>query len=159
MNTKDLVSELKQSSLWAECHCGGEFKLSGAVLFDGTTSFPHEALETRQRYLDGLKKREEDLKKRRKLATKKAEITTKSVNVGKSLEKVLPTLKDFKWELPDCRFLGNPIDTVTFNGLSVNKVDSISFIEVKSGKARLNKHQKSVKDAVEDKKVLYKVFK
>ena len=67
-------------------------------------------------------------------------------------------MEDFKWQLPDCRFLGDPIDLLTFNGLSVNNIDSISFIEVKSGKARLNKHQKLVKEAVEDNRVKYRVF-
>ena len=39
------------------------------------------------------------------------------------------------------------------------KEDVLHFVEVKSGKARLNKHQKSIKDAIEDHKVSYKVFK
>ena len=53
------------------------------------------------------------------------------MNIGKNLEKVLPTLSDFKWDLPDCRFLSDPIDLITFDGLSSNRVDSITFIEVK----------------------------
>ncbi len=98
------------------------------------------------------------LEKNKKLTTEKATITTRSVNIGKNLEKILPIMDDFKWQLPDCRFLGDPIDLLTFNGLSVNNIDSNCFIEVKSGKARLNKHQKLVKEAVEDNRVTYKVF-
>ena len=67
-------------------------------------------------------------------------------------------MEDFRWSLPDCRFLGDPIDLLTFNGLSENKIESVSFIEVKSGRARLNPHQKQVKEAVEDNRVRYKVF-
>ena len=93
------------------------------------------------------------------MATEKALITTKAVNIGKNLEKILPTLKDFTWELSDCRFIGDPLDMITFNGLSSNKIDSISFIEVKSGAARLNSHQKMIRDAINDKKVSYKEFK
>lgn len=159
VNTEQLIKQLKGSGLWAECLCGGEFKLSDAILFDGTKPFPEEALEQQKLLLEALKDRGADLKKQKKLATEKALITTKAVNVGKNLEKILPTLQDFKWNLPDCRFLGDPIDLITFNGLSLNKLHSISFIEVKSGKARLNDNQKLVKDAVEDKKVSYKVFK
>ena len=160
MNTAELIQQLKQSNLYAECsHCDEEFKLSDAILFDGTEPFPTEALEAQKLLKENLNERQEDLKKRIKLVTEKAQITTKAVNVGKNLEKVLPTMVDFKWELPDCRFLGDPIDLVTFNGLSRNKVDSISFIEVKSGAARLNEHQKSIKDAIEDKKLSYKEFK
>lgn len=158
MDVEKLIKELKESNLYAECSCGGEFKLSQAILFDGTKPFPPEALEIQNKLKEELTTSEEELKKRRKLATEKALITAKSVNIGKNLEKVLPTMKDFKWELPDSRFLGDPIDLITFNGLSLGKTDSISFIEVKSGNARLNQHQKSIKDAVEDKKVRYKVF-
>ena len=159
MKTEEIIQQLKQSNLWAESPCGCEFKLSEAILFDGTKPFPKEALEIQKEFLEGLKEREEELNKQKKLVTEKALITTTSVNIGKNLEKILPTLKDFSWELPDCRFIGDPIDLITFNGLSINKIDSISFIEVKSGMARLNAHQKMIKDAIEDKKISYKEFK
>jgi predicted Holliday junction resolvase-like endonuclease len=159
LNIKQLIKKLRESNLYAECPCGGEFKLSRSILFDGTKPFPEKALEIQKQLKEKLKDREEELKKRRKLATEKAQITTKAVNIGKSLEKVLPTMRDFKWPVPDSKFLGDPIDLMVFNGLSVNKVKSINFVEVKSGKARLNKHQESIRDAIEEQKVSYKVFK
>jgi len=159
MNTQELIQKLKQSNLYAECPCGGEFKLSDTILFDGTKPFPPEALETQKQLKEELEERKKDLEKRKKLATEKALITTKSVNIGKNLEKVLPTMKDFRYPIPECRFLGDPIDLITFNGLCKNKIESISFIEIKTGKARLNKHQRCVRDAIEDKKLSYKVFK
>ena len=159
MEIEETIQQLKNSDLWAESPCGCEFKLSESILFDGTKPFPKEALESKEAFLDELKEREEELKKQKKLATEKAFITTKAVNIGKNVEKILPTLKDFKWDLPDCRFMGDPIDLITFNGLSINKIDSISFIEVKSGMARLNTHQKIIKEAIEDKKVSYKEYK
>jgi len=159
MNTEQLIKKLRESDLYAECPCDGEFKLSRSIIFDGTKPFPKQALENQEQLKEELKEREDDLKRRRKLATKKAQITTEAVNIGKTLEKVLPTMKDFKWLVPDCKFLGDPIDLIVFNGLSVNKVKSISFIEVKSGKAHLNSHQKSIRDAIEEQKLSYKVFK
>lgn len=159
MNTEQLIKKLRESNLYAECPCGAEFKLSRSILFDGTKPFPEKALEIQKQLREELKERVDELKKRRKLATKKAQITTRAVNIGKNLEKVLPTMKDFKWPVPDSKFLGDPIDLIVFNGLSVNKVKSISFIEVKSGKARLNRHQKSIRDAIEEQKLSYKVFK
>ena len=158
MKTEDIINKLKNSDLYAECPCGGEFKLSDVILFDGTKPFPPEVKEVQKRYEDQLKQREEDLEKSKKLATERATITTTAVNIGKILEKVLPTMDDFKWALPDCRFLGDPIDLVTFNGCCENKIESISFIEVKSGRATLNKNQRRVRDAVQDKSVLYEVF-
>ena len=158
MKTEDIIYKLKNSNLYAECSCGGEFKLSDVLLFDGTKPFPPEVKEVQERYEEELKQREEGLEKSKQLATVRATITTTAVNIGKSLEKVLPSMDDFRWELPDCRFLGDPIDLVTFNGCCQNKIESISFIEVKSGKARLNKNQRRVRDAVQDKKVIYEVF-
>lgn len=158
MNIEQLIKKLRESNLYAECPCGGEFKLSRSILFDGTKPFPEEALEIQKRLKEKLKDREDKLKKRRKMATEKAQITTKAVNIGKNLEKVLPTMRDFKWTVPDSKFLGDPIDLIIFNGLSINKVKSIDFVEVKSGKASLNNHQKSIRDAIKEQKVSYKVF-
>ena len=158
MKTEDIINKLKNSNLYAECSCGGEFKLSDVLLFDGTKPFPPEVKEVQERYEEELKQREEGLEKSKQLATVRATITTTAVNIGKSLEKVLPSMDDFRWKIPDCRFLGDPIDLVTFNGCCQNKIESISFIEVKSGKAQLNKNQRRVRDAVQDKKVIYEVF-
>ena len=159
METEEIIQALKSSNLWAESPCGHEFQLSKAILFDGTKPFPKEAIESQNVLKDALKDREADLVKQKKLATSKAQKTAKAVNIGKSLEKIVPTLKNFRWQLPDCRFLGDPFDLITFNGFSKNNINSISFIEVKSGGAKLNAHQKSVKDAIEDKKVSYQEFK
>jgi len=159
MKTEDIIDGLKKSNLWAESPCGCEFKLSDAILFDGTKPFPKEALESKQALLDELKSRQQELDRQKKLTTQKAMITSKAVNIGKNLEKILPTLKEFNWELCDCRFLGDPLDMLTFNGLSVNKIHSLSFIEVKTGNARLNARQKMIKDAIEDNKVSYREYK
>src|SRR3989344_1076999 len=158
MNTEQVIAKLKASNLYAECNCGDEFKLSTAIMFDGTKPFPEKALEAQAMLKENLELQEKELIKRIKNIAEKIPILTKSVNIGKNFEKILPTMKDFKLDLPDCRFMNDPIDLITFNGLAKGKVNSINFIEVKSGKARLNKHQKSVKDAIENKKVFYKVF-
>jgi len=158
LSTQKIIDRLKKSDLYAECPCGAEHKLSDLLLFDGTKPFPSEVEEVQEQYEEELRKRNVKLEKNKKLTTEKATITTRSVNIGKTLEKILPIMEDFKWQLPDCRFLGDPIDLLTFNGLSENNIDSISFIEVKSGKARLNNNQKLVKEAVEDNRVKYRVF-
>ena len=160
METEEIIQLLKKSDIYAEhSACGGEFKISDALLFDGTKPFPFKAIEVQKNLEEKLKERQEELKKSMKRATTGAQTTAKSVNVGKLLEKVFPTMNDFKWELSDCRFLGEPIDIVIFHGLSTGKVDSIRFLEVKSGKAKLNDHQKSVKEAIENNKVKYEEFK
>ncbi len=160
MDTEEIIQLLKKSDIYAEHPgCGGEFKISDALLFDGTKPFPFKATEVQKNLEEALKKRQEVLDKSMKLATTGAQTTSKSVNAGKLLEKVFPTMKDFKWELSDCRFLGEPIDLIIFHGLTAGKIASIDFLEVKSGKAVLNKHQKDVKEAIENNKVKYEEFK
>jgi hypothetical protein len=57
MNIKQLIKKLRESNLYAECPCGGEFKLSSSILFDGTKPFPEEALELQERLKEELKDR------------------------------------------------------------------------------------------------------
>ena len=134
MEIQKLIEKLRASGLYEESPCGCEFKLSDAMLFDGTKPFPSEALGTQGEFEGRLKKREDDLKKSAKQATEKARVTARTVTIGKNLEKIIPTMKDFKWALEDTRFLADPIDLITFDGLSQGRIDSISFIEVTGGK-------------------------
>ena len=53
----------------------------------------------------------------------------------------------------ELNFLGNPIDFIGFKGLDGDGDVEIKFIEVKSGKSRLNKNQRRVRDAVEEKRI------
>ena len=159
MTVETLIGELKKSNLYAECaSCGEEFRISKCILFDGTKPFPKPALGTKTACEEELKQLQEDLANKIKLATKGAKKSATVINIGKSFEKIFPTLDNFKWELPDCRFLGDPLDFLIFNGYSRGNVTSIGFVEVKSGAARLNQHQKAIKDAVDDGNVSYKVI-
>lgn len=156
--TQQIIDNLKNSDLYAECTCGDEFRLSDLILFDGTKPFPPEVIEIQEQYEERLKNRDEKLAHDMLSNTDVLLNRTRGINLGMSLEKVLPIMDNFRWQIPDCRFLGKPIDMITFNGLSENRIESISFIEIKSGFSRLTKSQKLVKDAVEDQKVKYKVF-
>jgi len=156
MKTQDIIEQLKKSQLIAQCpKCDETFDFSDAILFDGTKKFPEEALKIQEQLDENYENSVLELKKKIERATKKAEVTTEAVNIGKSLEKIVPTMKEFKWALPDSRFLFDPIDLVIFNGLSNRKVDSISFIEIKTGKSYLNPHQKMVKRAIMENKIRY----
>ena len=158
MQTDQLIKSLKTSNLYAECTCGQEFKLSDAFLFDGTKPFPKEALEKQAELTKALEDRNKKLEKKIKQATEKNVVTTRTTNVGNFLELAVPAAKDFKWVVPDSKYLGRPIDLLVFNGLSNGNVKSLSFVEVKTGNADLNEHQESVRDAIEARKVSYKVF-
>jgi len=51
VDTGQLIKKLKASNLYAECYCGGEFRLSEAILFDGTKPFPEEAMDIQRQLI------------------------------------------------------------------------------------------------------------
>jgi len=53
----------------------------------------------------------------------------------------------------ELNFIGSPIDFVGFKGLDGDGEIEIKFIEVKSGKSKLNKNQRRIRDAVIAKRV------
>lgn len=69
----------------------------------------------------------------------------------------MPAYQNFGMPISDCRPLFEPIDMIIFNGLSAMSVQSITFMEIKTGKSRLDEHQKLVKEAVSDGKVSVQV--
>jgi predicted Holliday junction resolvase-like endonuclease len=160
LSKEQLIQKLKAASLYAECpKCHGEFKLGDALLFDGLGPFPHEALEVQAQLQAEIEKRAKQLDKRSAMADAGAEQRAIASGLGKILETVIPAHRDFKIPLYDCRPLYEPIDLIAFNGLGKGEVSSLDFIEIKTGKARLNEHEKAVKEAVESNKVDYKVIK
>ncbi|MFQ5885198.1 MAG: Holliday junction resolvase-like protein, partial [Thermoplasmata archaeon] len=78
-----------------------------------------------------------------------------AVSVGKMVEHLVPILEGFEFEPADCRTLFEPIDLLVFNGLSVSKVDLIAFMEIKTGEASLNPHQRKIRDAIRSNRVFY----
>ena len=159
MKVTKLIADIQASDLSGVCNCGHEFKLKDAIIFDGTAEFPENALEVMNQYEEEYQNILTNFEKSKKYATEHSKASSKGSNLGQNLEKVLPTMKDFNWKLPDTRFLGSPIDYVVFEGLSDGNLDSIGFVEVKSGTGRLNHNQRSVKLAIEENRVNYKEIK
>lgn len=159
MKSLALIKQLQESGLYAECPFGGEFKLSESVLFDGTGDFPEPAAEIRDELLNELKERRDLLKQRKIKADVGAEKKAIEVGVGKCLEKIMPACKGFCSPLSECRPLFEPIDMILFNGLDSGKVNSLTFMEVKTGAARLNKHQRRIRDAINDEDVGFRWYK
>jgi predicted Holliday junction resolvase-like endonuclease len=158
MNILNLISQLKASKLSAECkECNEEFPLSSAILFDGLGDFPELAELRRKGMLKELQAKLDELKKRKVSAGPGAEKGAIAVGIGKIIEKVMPAYQNFGLPLSDCRWLSEPIDMIIFNGLSTGSIQSITFMDVKTGKSGLKDHQKLVKKAVSDGKVGFQV--
>jgi predicted Holliday junction resolvase-like endonuclease len=158
MDVPKLISQLKASKLYAECEeCGEEFPLSKAVLFDGLGEFPEPAELRRTEMLEELQAKLNELKKRKISAGPGAEKKSIEVGIGKIIEKLMPAFQNFGMPASDCRPLFEPIDMILFNGLSTSSIQSITFMEVKTGQQGLSHHQRLVKKAVSDGKVDFQV--
>jgi len=149
---KELIQTLSENKFYCECPCGcGEILLKDAGLFY-LDDFTDEAYE---RY----KEMKAELQNRKKNMKARPERGAKAVNIGFELEHITPTLKNFPFERNDCRFISEPIDYVIFEGLyKKGIVTKIIFSDVKTGSARLQQKQKTIKTLVENKKVEFKPY-
>lgn len=158
MNIGQFIDQLKSSKLHAECpECNQDIPLSKAILFDGLGDFPEAAQLRRDTMLKELQERLDELKRRKHSAGPGAEKKAIEVGIGKIIEKVVPAYSSFGFPICDCRPLFEPIDMIIFNGLSKASLESITFMEIKTGGSRLSNHQKLVKDAVCDGRVGFQV--
>ena len=90
-------------------------------------------------------------------AVKKARVDSnkrqRAIVKGDISETIAPWALEGVNSVKELRFLGNPIDFIGFNGLDVEGEINIKFIEIKTGKSRLTKNEKRIKEAVEAKRV------
>ena len=168
MTVSDLIKSFQKSNLIAQCPtCNGEFLLSKAFLFDGTKQFPPKA-ESKKLELTGefdqlnqeIKDRLEALKKLKVSADKTSEERALSTGLGKVMQNVLPSYKDFvsQVSVADCRFIAAQLDIIVFEGASNNHITNITFMDAKTGKATLEKKQRQIRDVVNDGKVRSELF-
>ena len=90
---------------------------------------------------------------------KKAMDKSRSILKGQFSEQMSPFAKDFPVKVSECRFLGAPIDFIAFSGLDEKNVEEIVFIEIKSGNSKLNDTEKSIKKAIENKRVRFEEYR
>ena len=90
---------------------------------------------------------------------KDAIMKSRAVLSGFFSEQLSPYLPDFPFNPNEVRFIGKPVDFLVFKGMDEKKIDEVVFVEVKSGNSNLNKIQKSLKDAIENKKVRWEEYR
>tara|TARA_E500000081_G_C6131434_1_gene353936 strand:+ start:1089 stop:1541 length:453 start_codon:yes stop_codon:yes gene_type:complete len=88
-----------------------------------------------------------------KAARKDSNDRQRSTIKGQISETLAPWSMDAVNSVKELNFLGNPIDFIGFKGLDGEAEVEIKFIEVKSGKSKLNKNQRRVRDAVKAKRI------
>lgn len=91
---------------------------------------------------DRLRQQEKEL---RADAIKKSTAVVK----GKVAEQLVPFAEVFPFNPRDARFLGSPIDLLVFAGLTEGELDRVVFIEVKTGKSRLSRRERQLRDIID----------
>ncbi len=77
---------------------------------------------------------------------------------GQLVEQLFPHMMDCEYHPADMRFLGDFCDYIVADGYTNTKdgdgdIERIVFVEIKTGKSRLSKHQQRIKKAVEEGRV------
>ena len=68
---------------------------------------------------------------------------------GRFAEQLAPYFADFAHDPTEARFLGSPIDFVVFEGMAEGDPRAIVFVEVKSGRAQLDRGQRQLRKLIE----------
>ena len=72
------------------------------------------------------------------------------VKHGMSFEQLFPFMKNYPFDSRNFRFIGTPVDGISFEN------DRVVFVEFKTGKANLSDLQKKIKNLVQRKRVEWK---
>lgn len=80
---------------------------------------------------------------------------------GQLSEQIAPLLPGFPKDLKasEARFLGKPVDFLFFKGMDEEDITDVVFLEVKTGKSSLNDNQKTLRDAIQGKRVEWRVYR
>ena len=88
---------------------------------------------------------------------------SRNIMRGQATEHLAPTMIK-EYSLKDYRFMGNPIDYIIFNGGSdvtdgeSDEIKSIVFMDIKTGKSKLNKIQRRIRDCIKEGRVEFLVY-
>src|SRR5437588_2320953 len=92
-----LIAELQQDTRFkATCPaCMEDFRLADAMLFAWSDRPPKAALQALQAMRARIRERRRELARNRELMTKAARRTAQAVNLGKIVEKIVPSFASF----------------------------------------------------------------
>jgi len=145
----ELIKSLTKSRVYATCPgCDEPFALARAGLFF-SNEFTAEAKNALRRAKSALAERRTALRARPTLISEGSASQAGATNLGFILERIAPTLPTFPLKSTECRSLFDPIDYVAFPGADSGVVESIHFVEIKSGRSRLSGRQKEIRDVIE----------
>jgi len=154
-----IIAALNRNDPLAQCQvCTRAFHLHRAGLFF-VTEMTTDAKNQLTIWKNELHSEQSDLRDRRKSISEGSQVGAKAVNLGFVLETLAPSLPSFPFNRHDSHSLGDPIDFIVFENLARHgRVDRIIFGDVKTGNARLSDRQKSVRSAVERKRLEFDIY-
>lgn len=101
----------------------------------------------------GLRSKEKYWLEQLPIHRREAIAKSRAVIGGQFSEQLAPYLPNFEFLPTECKFMGKPIDFIVFKGMDGKEISEVIFVEVKSGNAKLNKHEKNLKETIDKKKV------
>ena len=84
---------------------------------------------------------------------------SRAVLSGQLSEQIAPYLPNFPFKPTEARFIGKPVDFIIFKGMDERKIEEIIFVEVKTGKSQLSNVEKTLKEAIQNKKVEWSEYR
>jgi hypothetical protein len=78
---------------------------------------------------------------------------SRSALSGMFAEQLAPYLPNFPFSPTEAKFIGAPIDFLVFRGMDDRRIEEVIFVEAKSGSARLNHNEHSLKETIDNKRV------
>ena len=139
-------------------HCESKLNLSEVEVFEDK-KFGENSLEYYENELKKVQKQKERIDGMVKNSFDWLTTTTKATNVGFILERLILTMDSFKYNHNDCRPMFDPLDYLIFEGLTEKGyVENITFVDVKTGNARLTEGQKQIKQTIIDKNVKFRTY-
>lgn len=123
--------------------------VTGAIAFVLFILLDAAKKQVEQAEADALVKASTYLKAEEKRMRADAIARSKSVVRGKVAEQFVPFAEDFDYNPRDARFLGSPLDFIVFEGLTEGELLRVVFIEVKTGKSRLTRRERQLRDVID----------
>jgi predicted Holliday junction resolvase-like endonuclease len=100
---------------------------------------------------------EKGMEKKTRDIRRQAIAQSRRTTLGRIIERVAPWFSGSGHHPADVRPIFDPLDFVVFDGLNATgEVNEVVFVEFKTGNSRLTEVQRSIRDAVERKRVRFK---
>lgn len=104
------------------------------------------------RELNNLKQRhlqqQTDFKNKEQFIKRDAKKRSGAVQWGLTIENFVPFTSEFPIPVESVTFLGKPIDYIGYTDTDDPENCAVHFVEVKSGRSQLLKHQRNIKNAI-----------